>query len=434
MLKQDGQQKLANIKMKMVLENVKPGIPLCRRKDLKGVAPTPEDPYILKPIDTRPLKGPPKASRSAKGRGAKMIFLSTKEGMSRFRAVLRRAYQLLEEGRKVEWHVRHFKKESKGEEEFYAAIADSPHLWHNVILKAMPENAYILIPPQTNFSEYCWVTSTVRKGRPMRNLALRIKKQRQIQREYLINTADPTSATHSWKATILNNLTLNSKGHIEARPIEPKSGRQLNTTHGEAAKTRHEAAMHGSFPRNWRGEKFEQSISNTNFVNEVERQREKAFPDKQPNKDENSSEDQEPKTEAHKAEKHSRPHQWPERLSILKPTAEDFSGGNSVAPIGRTEALISRLRPRPRPLIQRTGRGDIRIGSRYLLAGQDLPEHNELPKGHLQPARKLPSDHDEVAEHHTQPARKRNNKAEDDSPEDLDAEVARVLAKAAQKA
>ena len=67
----------------------------------------------------------------------------------------RKRWQKILKGYSAEVHI--VLNEAKNRGRFQDLIDASPHLHPDIILRAMPTGTTILVPPQTNFSDMCWL-------------------------------------------------------------------------------------------------------------------------------------------------------------------------------------------------------------------------------------------------------------------------------------
>lgn len=146
---------------------IRPGVILLRKNEsVKGVAPQSPEQYVLVNLktDTLPNNLATTLEGHSYGRGAKQFYLHTWADMGYCRHLLERAYQSLKARLCVEFHVC---EKRTGDIDFQSdsrLFGDLVHLRPEVIQRAMPEKSGIIIVPQTNYREYCWVVGPPRKG------------------------------------------------------------------------------------------------------------------------------------------------------------------------------------------------------------------------------------------------------------------------------
>lgn len=189
-------RKIGRMTLDEALEkHIKPGVILVRKNDPveKEVPQVPRHPeqYVLMKINTK--LHPSNLSKQNKGRaaavGAKQAFLHTWADMGYIKHKLYQAYHMLRVGHCVEFHVCGKKRGHKEFQSDSRLFQDLAHLRPEVIKRAMPENSGILINPQTNYREFCWVIGPPAKkfkgeageiGAPD-NMTKRFYKNRTIQ-------------------------------------------------------------------------------------------------------------------------------------------------------------------------------------------------------------------------------------------------------------
>ena len=150
-------------------EYIKPGVLLLRKNEpVEGETPQAPEQYVLVNMNTNttPKDLATKLKGHSKGRGAKQLFLQTWADMSYCERKLSWAYHMLQSRLRVEIHVG---ERQKGDKDFRSGsrlFEDLVHLRPEVIQRAMPEGSGIIIDPQTNYQEYCWVVGPPRKKPP----------------------------------------------------------------------------------------------------------------------------------------------------------------------------------------------------------------------------------------------------------------------------
>ena len=147
---------------------LKPGVVLLRKNEpVKGKAPPYPYQYILKDLDTH--KAPTNLARTltkqSKGRCAKQVFIHTWADMNYFKMKLEWTYHVLLQSRlPVEFHVT---EKRGGDKDFRTTLRlteDLIHLRPEVIQRAMPEDAAIIIDPLTDYTQYCWAVGPPKKA------------------------------------------------------------------------------------------------------------------------------------------------------------------------------------------------------------------------------------------------------------------------------
>lgn len=127
--------------------------------------------YKLQEIDRR--KAPEHIDlASGRGkRGAKEFHFHAASPMSHFADSMHKAWHSLKEGQRVEIHVhRRGASSTKPKWYFNDMIDRRLHLRPDIILKTMPPLSGIVIDPQTNFAEVCWVVGPARIGKTSKEL------------------------------------------------------------------------------------------------------------------------------------------------------------------------------------------------------------------------------------------------------------------------
>ncbi|KAI4131726.1 MAG: hypothetical protein LQ347_002863 [Umbilicaria vellea] len=200
-------------------QHIKPGVILLRKREwVKGEALRSPEQYVLANLKTTDV--PPNFSKRHSGqsraRGAKQIFLHTWADIGYCKHKLETAYFMLKSNFRVEFHVG---EKKGGDRDFRSSVRlshDLVHLRPEVIQKAMPENSGIIISPQTDFREYCWVVAGPRNkdGRitkpPMitqkfyksQKLQVELQKKRELIDQRKAETTKPPMITQKLQAKL----------------------------------------------------------------------------------------------------------------------------------------------------------------------------------------------------------------------------------------
>lgn len=181
--------KIGNMSLTEALDqHIKPGVILLRkRKWVKGEAPRSPEQYVLVKLktETAPPNVASKHSGQSKARGAKQMFLHTWADMEYCKHKLEAAYHMLKANFRVEFHVGERRLGDKDFRSVGRLFQDLVHLRPEVIQKAMPENTGIIIDPQTDYREYCWVVGPPikAKGRVTepKNITMQFHRSRRLQ-------------------------------------------------------------------------------------------------------------------------------------------------------------------------------------------------------------------------------------------------------------
>ncbi|SLM40000.1 hypothetical protein LPUS_10669 [Lasallia pustulata] len=180
-------KKIGLVTLDELLEKyLQPGVILLRKNEpVKGEAPPYPHQYILKHLKTHtaPKNMAPTLSGQSKGRRVKQVFIHTWADMKYCNLKLHWAYHMLLQSRlPVEFHVTEKKVGDKDFRTSRRLTEDLIHLRPEVIQRAMPENAAIIINPLTNYTEYCWVV-----GPPQKACEGKSQKPHNINRKLIRN-------------------------------------------------------------------------------------------------------------------------------------------------------------------------------------------------------------------------------------------------------
>lgn len=212
-------------------KHIKPGVILLRKRGwVKGEEPRSPEQYVLAKLSTEvtPPNISTKRGGHSKARGVNQFYLHTWADADYLKHKLEVAYHKLKTDFRVEFHVG---EKRLGDKDFRSdgrLFQDLVHLRPEVIQKAMPESSAIVLAPQTDYREYCWVVEGYRKQKggvlaEPPNVTKRFYRNREVQVHLRTKRMRDKRDVYTGRKVEANPIRKRKKSNSAVGPNSPKS-------------------------------------------------------------------------------------------------------------------------------------------------------------------------------------------------------------------